>query len=75
MKYSVHSSLEQAQAEVSKIEAALNIPDQKGTLRYSDIEEHNNNWYFAVCSEGPWKADHIAANLQEIELDTEGAGA
>ena len=67
MKYSVHSTEAEAQAEIDRIEAYLGIPTV-GIIKYAEPEEVEGQWRFRVKKTGPWKCDHIAANIQDIEI-------
>lgn len=64
MKYSVHSTEAEAQSEITRIEAYLGIPT-KGTIRYAEPEEVDGQWRFYIREDGPWKCDHVAANVVE----------
>ena len=66
MKYSIHSTEAEAQAEIERIEAYLGIPT-KGTIRYSEPEEINGKWRFYIREDGPWKCDHVADNLVDVD--------
>jgi len=66
MKYSVHSTQEEAQAEITRIEAYLGIPTV-GTIRYATPEEVDGQWRFRAKETGPWKCDDVANNVVEIE--------
>jgi hypothetical protein len=68
MKYSVHSTEAEAQEEIARIEAYLGIP-AVGTIKYAAAEEVDGQWGFRVKDSGPWKCDHVAANVQFIEED------
>ena len=70
MKYSVHSTEEEAQAEISRIESVLGIPSGE-TARYAVPEQISEGWGFRVKEVGQWKCDHIASNIQEINIDPE----
>jgi hypothetical protein len=69
MKYSVHSTEAEAQAEISRVESVLGIPSGE-TIRYAIPEQISEGWGFRVKEVGQWKCDHIAANVQEIELES-----
>ncbi len=64
MKYSVHSTEEEAQSEIDRIEAYLGIPTV-GTIEYALPEEVEGQWRFRVKESGPWKCDHVATNVVE----------
>jgi len=64
MKYSVHSTQAEAEAEIERIEAYLGIPTV-GTIRYAEPEEVEGQWRFRVKESGPWKCDHVANNVVE----------
>lgn len=66
MKYSVHSTQAEAEAEITRIEAYLGIPTA-GTTKYADAEEVNGQWRFRVKESGPWKCDDVASNVVEVE--------
>lgn len=66
MKYSVHSTEAEAQAEINRIEAYLGIPT-KGTTRYAELEEVGDQWRFYIRDSGPWKCDDVANNVVDIE--------
>lgn len=68
MKYSVHSTQAEAIAENQRLKDVLGIPDGKGTLDYAKPIQASEGWLLELSESGPWKADHIAANVQEIEL-------
>lgn len=70
MKYSVHSTEEEAQAEIGRIESVLGIPSGE-TTRYAVPEQITEGWVFRVKESGQWRCDHIAANIQEINIDPE----
>lgn len=64
MKYSVHDTQAEAEAEIERIEAHLGIPTV-GTIRYAEPEEVDGQWRFRVKESGPWKCDHVAINVVE----------
>lgn len=66
MKYSVHSTEEEALAENERLKELLGIPDGEGTLEYSTPLESDGQWLLRVKEEGTWKADHLAVNVQDI---------
>ena len=66
MKYSIHSTEEEAQAEIDRIEAYLGIPTV-GTIRYGIPEEVDGQWRFCTKEIGTWKCDDVAINVVEIE--------
>ena len=66
MKYSIHSTEAEAQAEIDRIEAYLGVPTV-GTIKYAEPEEVEGKWRFRVKETGPWKCDHVAVNIQDIE--------
>lgn len=66
MKYSVHSTQSEAQAEIDRIEAYLGIPTV-GTIQYAETEEVDGQWRFRVKETGSWKCDDVAVNVVEIE--------
>jgi hypothetical protein len=67
MKYSVHTTEAKAEAENQRLMGELGIPDGKGTLNYGIPEKRDGKWLVFVKEQGPWKADHIAKNVQFIE--------
>ena len=67
MKYSVHTTKEEAEAENQRLMGLLGIPDGKGTTNYGIPEERDGKWLIRVKEQGPWKADHIAENAQFTE--------
>tara|TARA_R110002020_G_scaffold74979_2_gene191246 strand:+ start:494 stop:706 length:213 start_codon:yes stop_codon:yes gene_type:complete len=67
MKYSVHTTKTKAEAENARLMEELGIPDEKGTLNYGIPEKSGSKWLLRVKESGPWKADHIAVNVQFIE--------
>ena len=67
--YSLHDTKAKAEEENQRLMAYFNIPDGVGTEVYSIPEEINGKWGLQIASTGSWKADHIAANVQEIELE------
>lgn len=64
MKYSVHSTEEEAQKEIERIEAYLGIPTV-GTIKYAEAEEVDGQWRFRLKESGTWKCDHVATNVVE----------
>jgi hypothetical protein len=66
MKYSVHDTREEAEAELQRIEAYFNIPNAS-TSNYAFLEEVDGQWRFRVKESGPWKCDDVAANVVEVE--------
>lgn len=64
MKYSVHETQAEAEAEIERIEVYLGIPTV-GTIKYAEPEEVDGQWRFRVKESGPWKCDHVAANVVE----------
>jgi hypothetical protein len=66
MKYSVHSTEEEALAENERLKQLLGIPDGKGTLEYSVPREIEGKWCLLIKDYGIWKADHLAVNIEEI---------
>lgn len=66
MKYSVHNTEEEAEAENQRLMEELDIPDGKGTLRYGIPEERDGKWLIRVKESGPWKADSIAENVEDL---------
>lgn len=64
MKYSVHTTQEEAQAEITRIEAYLGIPIG-GTTQYAEAEEVEGEWRFRVKESGQWKCDDVAVNIVE----------
>jgi hypothetical protein len=68
MKYTVHNTQEEAEAENQRLMGLLGIPDNKGTVNYGVPEERDGNWIFRIKDQGSWKADHLANNLQELPL-------
>jgi hypothetical protein len=64
MKYSVHSTEAEAQAEIKRIEAYLSIPTV-GTIKYAEPEEFEGEWRFRVKESGSWKCDDVAVNVVE----------
>lgn len=69
MKYSIHSTEEDAKAEIERIEASLGIPTT-GTVKYADPEEFDGQWRFRVKESGTWKCDHLALNVQDLPEET-----
>ena len=67
MKYSVHDTKEEAEAENQRLMRVLGIPDGKGTEIYGVPEYRGSNWLLHVKEEGTWKADDLAENVQSIE--------
>ena len=68
MKYSVHSTEAEAQAEISRVESVLGIPSGE-TTRYAVAEEITDVWGFRVKESGQWRCDHIASNIQDVEIE------
>jgi hypothetical protein len=64
MKYSIHSTEAEAEAEITRIEAYLGIPTL-GTIQYAEPEELEGQWRFRVKESGPWKCDNVATNVVE----------
>ena len=69
MKYSVHDSQEEALAENERLMGLLGIPNNQGTSSYSTAEEKDGKWVLSIATEGTWKADHLALNIQELPED------
>lgn len=69
MKYSVHDTQEEAEAENTRLMGLLGIPNG-ATTTYAIPEEREGKWLLRVKEQGPWKADHLAINVQDIS-DTE----
>lgn len=67
MKYSVHTTKEDAEAENQRLMELLGIPDDKGTTNYGIPQEREGEWLLRVKESGPWKADDIAENVMSIE--------
>lgn len=67
MKYSVHSTEADTQAEIDRIETYLGIP-VVGTDQYAVPEEVEGQWRFRVKESGPWKCDHMAINVVEVDI-------
>lgn len=70
MKYSIFDSEDEAKAENIRLMELFGIPDGKGALNYSRPELRDGKWILRVKESGPWKADDIALNVQDIEPDT-----
>lgn len=66
MKYSVHDTQEEAEAELERIEAHFNIPNSTTSL-YAFVEEVEGVYRFRVKDHGPWKCDDIAKKVESIE--------
>tara|TARA_R100000995_G_C3437780_1_gene101762 strand:+ start:167 stop:370 length:204 start_codon:yes stop_codon:yes gene_type:complete len=66
MKYSVHDTQEEAEAELERIEAHFNIPNST-TSHYAFVEEVEGVYRFRVKDYGPWKCDDIAKKVESIE--------
>lgn len=69
MKYSIHGTQAEAEAEITRIEAYLGIP-AVGTIRYAEPEEVEGQWRFRVKVQGDWKCDDVAQNVVEMEEET-----
>lgn len=67
MKYSVHTTKANATTENKRLMGLLGIPDGKGTTNYGVPEKRDGKWLLRVKEDGPWKADDIAENVEEIE--------
>lgn len=67
MKYSVHTTEANAEAENQRLMGLLGIPDGRGTTSYGTPELRDGKWLLRVKESGTWKADHIAENVQFIE--------
>ncbi len=65
MKYSVHDTQEEAEAELERIEAHFNIPNSSASV-YAFVEEVEGAYRFRVKDNGSWKCDDIAWNVQEV---------
>ena len=68
MKYSVHSTEAEAQAEINRIESILGIPSGE-TTQYAVPEQITEGWGFRVKESGQWRCDHIASNIQDVEIE------
>lgn len=66
MKYSIHSTKQDAIAEIARLDAFFGLPTL-GSMTYGVAEEFEGIWRFRVKDHGPWKCDHVAANVQFIE--------
>lgn len=66
MKYSVHDTQEEAEAELERIEAHFNIPNSSAS-NYAFVEEVEGAYRFRVKDNGPWKCDDIAKKVESIE--------
>ncbi len=69
MKYSIHSTEEEAKAEIKRVETYLGIPTI-GTIKYAEPEEFEGEWRFRVKESGHWKCDNVAANVQDLPEET-----
>lgn len=67
MKYSVHDTQAEAEAENHRLMEVLGIPDGNGTTHYGIAELRGGKWLLRVKETGTWKADHIAENVKFIE--------
>ena len=67
MKYSVHTTEANAEAENQRLMGLLGIPDGRGTTSYGTPELRDGQWLLRVKETGTWKADDIAENVQFIE--------
>lgn len=65
MKYSVHETQEEAEAELQRIEAYFNIPNESAS-NYAFVEEVEGVYRFRLKDHGPWKCDDIAVNVVEL---------
>lgn len=68
MKYSVHSTEAEAQAEINRVESVLGIPSGE-TIQYAVPEQITEGWGFRVKESGQWRCDHIASNIQDVEIE------
>ena len=68
MKYSVHFTETEAQTEISRIESVLGIPSGE-TTQYAVPEQITEGWGFRVKESGQWRCDHIASNIQDVEIE------
>ena len=68
MKYSVHSTEEEAQAEINRVESVLGIPSGE-TTQYAVPEQITEGWGFRVKESGQWRCDHIASNIQDVKIE------
>ena len=66
MKYSIHDTKEESDAEIARVEAYLGIPTV-GTIKYADSEQVDGKWRFRVKESGQWKVDDVAENVQFVE--------
>ncbi len=67
MKYSVHTTKVKASTENQRLMGLLGIPDGSGTITYGVPEKRDGKWLLRVKESGPWKADDIAENVEDIE--------
>jgi hypothetical protein len=67
MKYSVHTTEAQAEAENKRLMGLLGVPDGKGTTNYGIPEERDGKWLIRIKEHGTWKADNIAESVEFIE--------
>ena len=65
MKFSVHSTEEEAIAENKRLMSLLGIP-KGNTTSYAEPVQKEAGWCLELKESGQWKADHLAKNVQEI---------
>ena len=66
MKYSVHDTQQEAEAELKRIETHFNIPNSNAS-NYAFVKKVKGVYRFRVKDHGPWKCDDIAKKVQSIE--------
>ena len=67
MKYSVHSTEAAAIAENERLVQLFGFSDED-KVTYSTPMELEAGWCLRVKESGNWKADHLANNVQEINI-------
>tara|TARA_Y100001973_G_C5207562_1_gene342727 strand:+ start:4726 stop:4956 length:231 start_codon:yes stop_codon:yes gene_type:complete len=70
LKYSVHDTKEEAEAEDARLSDLLGITEESG-FRYCAPFEHKGSWLLQVDTEGHAKADHLCEDLVELDLEEE----
>lgn len=66
MKISVHDTESQALEENQRLMGLLNIPNGSGTVDYGLPIQVDGKWCILLKEFGPWKADHISVNVQDV---------
>ncbi len=59
MKYTTFDTQSEAEAELSRIEGILGIPNGR-VKKYTDVEVISGKYALRLKESGSWKCDHIA---------------